>query len=483
MWSVEHYFAVALSIILLTVTLRIYKYWRINRKSNGLLLPPGSSGLPLIGESLELLIPTYNFDILPFLKKRMLRYGPVFRTNVAGHNLIVSTDADFNHFLFQQEGKLVVRCYMDLFDKVFEQSKFEEVSIHKFTRNVTLSQFGVDSIKQNLLSDFEEFGRKTLHFWSLQDSVEVKPALAEMFGEFGAKQLFSNDMENSRELSHRFFNFAKASMAFPLNIPGTLYHKCLKEKKEALNMIRQVVKGRLANSPQNIKDDDLLSKIIKDLDKLNFRSEEFITQMVFGSSFTAFETVPTILEFALKFISENPAVQHKLIAEHEGILKKRQKSDSLVTWEEYKSMTFTLQVVNETLRLANTTPGFLRKAVKDIQVNGYTIPAGWRIMICQSSTHLDPTIYKDPLTFNPWRWEDVNSEFISKNLRPFGGGIKQCAGADYSRASMSIFLHLLVTKYRWNTVKGGDIIQNPILHFQNGLHISLHPKAEIKTPY
>lgn len=38
---------------------------------------------------------------------------------------------------------------------------------------------------------------------------------------------------------------------------------------------------------------------------------------------------------------------------------------------------------------------------------------------------------------------------MSKNLTPFGGGMKQCAGADYVRASMTIFLHVLVTKYRY----------------------------------
>ncbi|EYU37763.1 hypothetical protein MIMGU_mgv1a0187552mg [Erythranthe guttata] len=167
-----------------------------------------------------------------------------------------------------------------------------------------------------------------------------------------------------------------------------------------------------------------------------------------------------------------------LQAEHEEIIAKRKNPDSSVTWEEYKSMTFTLQVVNEALRLGNTVPGFLRKAVKDIKVKGYTIPAGWAIMACHSVLHLDPNIYKDPLKFDPSRWKNATPEFISKNLKPFGGGIKQCAGADFSRASMCIFLHVFVTKYRWTIVEGGDIIQNPIMHIKNGLHISLSEKRD-----
>lgn len=62
-------------------------------------------------------------------------------------------------------------------------------------------------------------------------------------------------------------------------------------------------------------------------------------------------------------------------------MKKREGSDSTtLTWNEYKSMTFTLQVINEVLRLGNIAPGFFRRALKDIPVNGMihnTITRDW----------------------------------------------------------------------------------------------------------
>ncbi|KAI3446076.1 hypothetical protein Pfo_002741 [Paulownia fortunei] len=472
MWSVELY---AVAFIIVFLTYWIYR-WR-NPKCDG-LLPPGSSGIPLIGESLELIIPSYSIDVQPFLKKRLQRYGPLFRTNVAGRNVVVSADQEFNNFIFQQEEKLVVHWYLDLFAKLFKQGELrpDGLSVHKYMRNLVLSHFGVECIKQNLLSQFEELVRRTLHSWSIQDSIEVESASVAMYGEFGGKLLYSYDPESSKELTDKFIHVAQGAMSFPLNIPGTTYYKCLKDKEKVLKSVREVVQARLS-SPQNIQD-DLLSEMIKDMNTVNFLTQEFITQLLFSLSFATFQTIPAMLAFALKFISENPAVLRELIAEHEEILRKRQTLDSSVTWEEYKSMTFTLQVINETLRLGNTVPGFLRKAVKDIKVKGYTIPAGWGIMACHSVLHLDPNIYKDPLTFDPWRWKDVTSEFICKNLTPFGGGIKQCAGADYARASMSIFIHVLVSKYRWTIIKGGGIIQNPVLHFKNGIHISVCEKRD-----
>ncbi|KAM7503105.1 hypothetical protein LguiB_002009 [Lonicera macranthoides] len=46
---------------------------------------------------------------------------------------------------------------------------------------------------------------------------------------------------------------------------------------------------------------------------------------------------------------------------------------------------------------------------------GYTIPAGWTIMLANSAQQLNPNTFKDPLQFNPWRWKIV-SIFIRENL-------------------------------------------------------------------
>ena len=103
------------------------------------------------------------------------------------------------------------------------------------------------------------------------------------------------------------------------------------------------------------------------------------------------------------------------------------------------------QVTLEIVRLANIVPGIFRKALQDIEFKGtiihttcreyillipfsvrllkkyilirfsyvsgpldaagYTIPAGWGVMVCPPAVHLNPEIYEDPLAFNPWRWQ------------------------------------------------------------------------------
>ncbi|CAN0907538.1 Cytochrome P450 87A3, partial [Linum grandiflorum] len=134
--------------------------------------------------------------------------------------------------------------------------------------------------------------------------------------------------------------------------------------------------------------------------------------------------------------------------EHEEIIRKRQNADSGLTWKEYKSMTFTFQFINETVRLANIVPGIFRKVLRDIQFKGYTIPAGWAVMVCPPAVHLNPAKYEDPLAFNPWRWDGQELNGASRNFMAFGGGMRFCVGTEFTKVQMAVFLHCLVTKYR-----------------------------------
>lgn len=107
-------------------------------------------------------------------------------------------------------------------------------------------------------------------------------------------------------------------------------------------------------------------------------------------------------------------------------------------------------MISETLRLGNIISGIMRRATRDIEIKGHFIPKGWCVFPYFRSIHLDRTIYDDPHTFNPWRWQKKKKEEEERSsFTPFGGGRRLCPGLDLARLEATIFLHHLVTNFTY----------------------------------
>ncbi|KAL6652202.1 hypothetical protein ACP70R_011127 [Stipagrostis hirtigluma subsp. patula] len=225
---------------------------------------------------------------------------------------------------------------------------------------------------------------------------------------------------------------------------------------------------------------DFLDHVVQEITKEKpLVTDKMALDLMFALLFASFHTTSLALTLAVKLLADHPRVLEELTVEHDAILEDRKASreSDEITWKEYKSMTFRSQVINETVRLANIAPGIFRKALKDIQFKGYTIPAGCGVMVCPPAVHLNPDIYPDPLSVNPSRFKDkpeINRG--SKHFMAFGGGLRFCVGAYFSKLQMSIFLHFLVTRYRWKTLGVGKVVRTPGLEFPDGYHIQIRQR-------
>ncbi|CAN0907534.1 Cytochrome P450 87A3 [Linum grandiflorum] len=417
-------------------------------------------GLPLLGETFDFFAPNTTSEIPPFVKERMKRYGSIFRTSLVGRSIVVSTDPDLNYFIFQQEGHLFQSWYPDTFTEIFGRQNVGSLHgfMYKYLKNMVLNLFGPESLKK-MIPEIEQTTAKRLKQWSQQDTVEMKEATATTIFDLTAKKLISYDQDSSSEnLRENFVAFIQGLISFPLNIPGTAYHKCLKGRKRAMKMLKNLLHERRMNPRKH--QGDFFDHVLEELHRDNtILTEEIALDLMFVLLFASFETTSLALTLAMKFLSDHPRVLKQLTEEHEEIIRKRQNADSGLTWKEYKSMTFTFQFINETVRLANIVPGIFRKVLRDIQFKGYTIPAGWAVMVCPPAVHLNPA------------GQELNG--ASRNFMAFGGGMRFCVGTEFTKVQMAVFLHCLVTKYRWKPIKGGNTIRTPGLQFPEGYHVQI----------
>lgn len=68
-----------------------------------------------------------------------------------------------------------------------------------------------------------------------------------------------------------------------------------------------------------------------------------------------------------------------LLPEHADILSSKRAGEYL-TMEDTKKMKYTWQVVRESMRLFPPIFGSFRKAIADIEYEGFIIPKGWKVL-------------------------------------------------------------------------------------------------------
>ncbi|GLJ36847.1 hypothetical protein SUGI_0743910 [Cryptomeria japonica] len=454
--------------------------WKVNKGEKGLpyRLPPGSMGYPIVGETFHFFKPNNSFGVPPFIHERKQRYGSVFKTSIVGRTVVVCTEAEDNNFIFQQEGRLFRSWYPESFTQVFGEQNVGSLHgyMYKYLRNMVLTLVGPEPLKQNFLPQIHQNILSETAHWN-HSVLDIKEASASIIFDFTAKKLISYDPSTDGGLRRNFEAFIQGLISFPLDIPGTAYHRCLKGRSRAMDKLKKMLAKRRENP--HLENADFFDHLISELNKQGtLLTEDIALDLIFVLLFASFETTSLAVTLALKFVTENPKALKELQEEHEAILARKEDKESELTWTEYKSMRFTSNVINETIRLANIVPGMFRKAMKDVQIGGYSIPAGWTVMVCPTAMHLDPFVFPDPVSFNPWRWQDAedSNSIIAKHYSPFGGGIRFCVGTDFTKLYLSVFLHCLVTRYTWKAVKGGEILRTPGLSFPNGYHVHFHSK-------
>ncbi|HET7455477.1 MAG TPA: cytochrome P450 [Solirubrobacterales bacterium] len=151
--------------------------------------------------------------------------------------------------------------------------------------------------------------------------------------------------------------------------------------------------------------------------------DELLTLLVAGH-----ETTATALSWAMERLTRHPEKLERLRAEVEA------GEDAYLT-----------ATVQETLRLRPVIVVVVRKLTEPVELGGYELPAGARVVPCIHLIHRDPQIYPEPERFLPERFLDNPPGTYT--WIPFGGGVRRCLGAAFAQFEMAVVLRELVRRY------------------------------------
>uniref|UniRef100_A0A0C9S3N6 TSA: Wollemia nobilis Ref_Wollemi_Transcript_14903_1970 transcribed RNA sequence n=1 Tax=Wollemia nobilis TaxID=56998 RepID=A0A0C9S3N6_9CONI len=447
-------------------------------------LPPGSLGLPFVGETLPLLRALRCNKAQEFFDSRVKKFGNVFKTSLVGHPTIVVCGPSANKLILSNENKLVVNSWPSSLIKLIGQESLSTKTgeDHKSIRAALASYISTAELQKNLDKMSSVIREHIDKKWKGKEQVKAVPLVNQLVFALAADLFFGIDDEDEQErLHHLVETVAAGCLSVAVDLPGTSYHRAVRAHQELDKIISSLMEKRRSQlrSGEASPSQDLLSVLLTFKDERGKRltDKEIVDNVsvfLHGGSDTTIS--PVVL--MLKLFDSNPECYQKMAQEQLEIISNKTEGEE-VTWKDLREMKYTWQAAQETLRLFPPVFGTFRRAITDIHYDGYTIPKGWKILWTPYSTHGKEEYFREAEKFRPERFDEGEADPSPYVYIPFGAGARKCPGWELSKLEILIFMHHFVKNFSSYSIDPNEgIAADPTPPLPaNGLAIKLHPRV------
>jgi len=284
--------------------------------------------------------------------------------------------------------------------------------------------------------------------WAAADAVDLGEATSTYTLRVLGKTLFGIDTDEYREAVRAGAEAIlerTSQNPVAMDIPQWLPTPSNRRYERGIDRLDGVVADLLADREPGSDREDLLSLLVDmrsdgELDEAEIRSQ-LVTFL-----FAGHETTATALTWTLAELGRNPGVARRLRAEVDAVL-----DGACATLADLPDLTYTEQVVRETLRRYPPASAVFRETDEPVTVDGYRIPAGTFLTLPQFHVHTDERWWDDPTEFDPSRWDDVTEppgDRPEYAYFPFGGGPRHCIGMRFARMELQLALATVAKRCR-----------------------------------
>ncbi|XP_047090415.1 cytochrome P450 716B1-like [Lolium rigidum] len=442
-------------------------------------LPPGSLGLPVIGQSLGLLRAMLSNTNDQWIRDRIDRYGPVSKLSLFGTPTVLIAGPAANKFVFfssalaTQQPRSAKRILGG--NSIFDLHGAD----HRRVRGALLEFLRPDMLKMYVGKIDGEVRRHIEENWAGRATVTVLPLMKRMTFDIISALLFGLERGDTRDtLSGEFARVMEGVWAIPVNLPFTAFRRSLKASGRGRRVLEGITREKKEKVEQGkaSRNSDLITCLLSLTDEHGERvlTDEEIVANAIVALIAGHDTTSILMTFMVRQLANDPTTLAAMVQEHEEIAKNKADGEAL-TWEDLAKMKFTWRVAQETLRTVPPIFGNFRVALKDIEFDGYFIPKGWQVLWTANVTHMDASIYHEPAKFDPSRFENQSvSAAPPCSFVAFGGGPRICPGIEFSRMETLVTMHYLVRHFKWKLCcKSNTFVRNLLPSPLHGLPIEI----------
>ena len=423
-------------------------------------LPPGSLGLPLIGDTLNFLQDS------DFAKKRHQQYGPIFKTSLFGKPTVFVRGQEATLFVLSNDNKYFVVTSPPSMKALLGPLALllQTGANHQNRRKLLFQAFGPRALA-GYIGAMESITQRYLEKWEKMETMTWYPELRKYTFDVAGKLLVGIENCSEMALWHNFETYSEGLFSIALDVPWTQFGKAKKARKLLLAELENIIRDRQKGTPSG---NDALSLLISARDdEGNSLSLDELKDQVLLLLFAGHETLTSAIASFCLLLAQNPDVMAKVRAEQQQF-----PATEPLTLEQLKQMTYLEQVLREVLRLIPPVKNIFRTAINTCEFGGYEIPKGWTVACGINQTHQDSQLYPEPDRFDPDRFSPERSAKPFSYV-PFGGGLRDCLGKEFARLEMKLFAAKIVRELEWELLPDQDLnlIPLPTQQPRDGLRV------------
>ena len=171
------------------------------------------------------------------------------------------------------------------------------------------------------------------------------------------------------------------------------------------------------------------------------------------------ETTAVALTWFWYMVAQHPEVERRMHEEIDDVLKGQSPS-----FQDLPKLTYTRQVLSETLRLYPPAWVLTREPVEDVTIGNYDIPKGAIVDFSPFILHRDERFWPDPERFDPDRFSHENKGLIHRfAYLPFSVGIRGCIGEQFAWTEALLVIATIAQKFALKIVEKQPVGIKPVL--------------------
>ncbi|MGE0401559.1 MAG: cytochrome P450 [Kofleriaceae bacterium] len=400
--------------------------------------PPGSMGLPFVGEALKFLDDPFTFTL-----SRTKQHGAVWKTKILGDTVVFFAGPKaFSFFMNPENFTRQSGSPKFLQDLLHHDAvPFIDGDRHRTRKRLLLSAFTDEALASYLPGIFAIVER-FIGRWAGKGETAVAADLAQLAFDIADMMFAASDPATSNtESAADFLTMIKGTFAPPVNLPFTAYGKAVRARDRLREYLKKQVaakdgKGTALGVLKSARgpNGEQLSPAELEIELLHF-------------FFAAHGGLTAALAWCLVVLGEHPDLAARLRAEADA-----QLTDAAPTLAQARSLVHARAVSREILRAYPLAPvTFMGVAKKDLELDGFAIRAGWKGAGAIWATLQDGTTFTDPTTFDDARLGDDAMKKLPANAYvPQGGGPPEghrCPGEALIQLVMPAFLGHVTRHY------------------------------------